>query len=138
MDVSKSYKEAERALLLSAMIKKGGTVYYYDNMVVYDMLSHINNKAFFNDRLHKLIEYDKTQGTDYINTLLKYFECGLNLSKTAEEMYVHRNTIAYRLKKAEEILDSNLENYHSRLQLELSMLYMALKGPSTTNIVDSI
>lgn len=134
MDVAKSYKEAERALLLAEMLERGGTVYYYDNMVVYDMLSCINNKSFFNDRLHKLIAYDKAQSTDYINTLLKYFECGLNLSKTAEEMYVHRNTIAYRLKKAEEILDCSLENYQSRLQLELSMLYMELKGLSTTDI----
>jgi hypothetical protein len=126
MEISKSYKDAERALLLAEMLKKGQTTYYYNNMVVYDMLSQISNKTFFNDGLHRLAEYDKSQGTDYIKTLLSYFQNGLNLSKTAEDMYVHRNTIAYRLKKAEEILGCNMENYQSRLQLELSMLYLEL------------
>lgn len=43
--------------------------------------------------------------------------CGFNIGKTAQMMYVHRNSLQYRLKKIEEILEISLDDSMAYLDL---------------------
>ena len=45
-----------------------------------------------------------------VETLLAYYMSGFNVGKTAEALYIHRNSLQYRLKKIEEILEVDLED----------------------------
>jgi hypothetical protein len=54
--------------------------------------------------------YDNANGSFLIDTLLNYYMCGFNVQKTAQMMYVHRNSLQYRLKKIEEILEISLDD----------------------------
>ncbi|MGC3612976.1 PucR family transcriptional regulator, partial [Enterococcus faecalis] len=56
-----------------------------------------------------------------LETINTYFQSNKNISLTATNMYVHRNTIIYRLKKIEEILHLTLEFPDSSLQLSLAV-----------------
>lgn len=61
--------------------------------------------------------YDNANGSFLIDTLVNYYMCGFNVGKTAEMMYVHRNSLQYRLKKIEEILEINLDDSMEYLDL---------------------
>lgn len=127
MEVSLSYKEAKKALLLASSLKKSGTVHHYEDLAVYDLLVNIKKGYRIHPGLQKLVEYDKNNGTDYIKTLSTYLRNYKNLSRTADELVLHRNTILYRLKKIEEILQSSLDNHSLCLQLELGIMLLDIK-----------
>ncbi|HQE06444.1 MAG TPA: helix-turn-helix domain-containing protein [Tepidanaerobacteraceae bacterium] len=127
MEIPQSFNEAQKALLLADSIERPGIVHYYDDIAVYDLLAKVKNNYRVHPGLYRLIEYDKNNGTDYVKTLSVYLRNYKNLSQTAEDLFLHRNTILYRLKKIEEILQASLDNHSLCLQLELGILLLDLK-----------
>ncbi|MGN0347478.1 MAG: PucR family transcriptional regulator [Lachnospiraceae bacterium] len=76
-----------------------------------EVLEHCNQK------LRKLEEYDNANGTFLIDTILAYYLNGFNLSKTADYLYVHRNTLHYRFSKITELLGFEMDDYMEYLEL---------------------
>lgn len=126
-EISVSYNEAKRALALANILKKEEIVYYYDELAVYDFLNNLQSDYKIHPALKKLIEYDKDNGTEYVKTFSVYLKSFKNLTHTAEKLFLHRNTVLYRLKKIEEILQIDLNNYNLCLRLQLDMLSLEMK-----------
>ena len=60
--------------------------------------------------IRRLIEFDKNHSTDYFSTLCCYiFEYG-DTTKAAAKLYIHRNSLIYRIKKCEEIMGVDLSD----------------------------
>jgi DNA-binding PucR family transcriptional regulator len=72
---------------------------------------------YCNERLKRLEDYDHANGTFLQETLLTYYMNGFNLRKTSEALYIHRNSLQYRLKKIEELLEMELNDYMEYLNL---------------------
>ena len=72
---------------------------------------------YCNNRLNKLEEYDHANGTFLQETLLAYYMNGFNSVKTADALFIHRNSLIYRLKKIEELLEIELNDYMEYLDL---------------------
>jgi DNA-binding PucR family transcriptional regulator len=58
-------------------------------------------RAFYESRLGRLQEYDAAHGAQLIQTLDAYFAAGRSLSAAAERLKTHRNTVLYRLRRAD-------------------------------------
>ena len=54
--------------------------------------------------------------------LRSYLKHDGSVKETADELFVHRNTINYKLKKAEELLNVELSSLNTRLQLLLAFM----------------
>lgn len=67
-----------------------------------------------------LIEHDRTQGTQYYDTLRAYLLCERSIPATAAALIIHRTTLTYRLGKILELTRLNLDNADLRLYLMLS------------------
>jgi PucR family transcriptional regulator, purine catabolism regulatory protein len=78
-------------------------------------------EAFFMKSLGTIYEHDRMHGTSYIVTLENFFSNNLNISETAKAMFLHRNTLIYRIDKIKEILNSDLKNSEELLQLQLAL-----------------
>lgn len=74
--------------------------------------------------LLKLIEYDRLKGRDYSRTLKIFLENNMSVSKTTSQIFVHRATFSYQLRRIQEISGINLEDYKERLYLMLSYLIL--------------
>ena len=72
------------------------------------------------EKLVKLQEHDRDQGTEYMKTLEVYLHNNLNAVKSARELFIHRSTFLYRLEKICKILDSELTDYEELLYLMIS------------------
>ena len=72
--------------------------------------------------LEKLRKYDIDNGTEYYRTLFTYLLCERNQTLTAERLFLHRNTLIYRVNRIEEIIDTDLNKERERLYLLLSYL----------------
>ncbi|MDN5311476.1 MAG: PucR family transcriptional regulator, purine catabolism regulatory protein, partial [Thermoanaerobacteraceae bacterium] len=81
-----------------------------------------NLKKFCDRRLLKLIEYDsKNKEENLLNTLRVYLDCTGKHNMAAEKLFIHRNTLNYRLNKIREILDCDLNDPSTRLRLEIGL-----------------
>jgi DNA-binding PucR family transcriptional regulator len=73
--------------------------------------------SYCNDRLRILEEYDHANGTFLVDTLLSYYMNGFNSKRTAENLYIHRNSLQYRLSKIQELLEIELDDYVEYLDI---------------------
>ena len=90
-------------------------------MGIYKYMFHSDNQGevleYCNNKLEKLEEYDHANGTFLKETLLAYYMNGFNTLRTAESLFIHRNSLMYRLKKIEELLEMELTDYMEYLDL---------------------
>ncbi len=77
--------------------------------------------------LGPLVEYDRVKGTDLVLTLSKYFETQGNLKEMSEELFIHYNTVVYRLQRIKEIISMDLDNYEDRLNLQISLKILGMQ-----------
>lgn len=79
-----------------------------------------------------LSRYDSKHNTNLRELLYHYLSNDRNLSKTAKEMFMHRNTVLNKLNKINEIIDDDLDNYAVRFRLTFSFMiikyYEQVKG----------
>ena len=122
-DFGKSYTEAKNLIPKKDLLPNpsGKKVLSASSMGIYKFMFSSGNQGeildYCNEKLKKLEVYDNTNGSFLIDTLLNYYLCGFNVGRTAEMMYVHRNSLQYRLKKIEEILEISLNDSMEYLDL---------------------
>ena len=129
-EVWRSYKEASRVVECQQRIcsKK---ITYYDELGIYRILSFEGLETeldqFYKEMLGPLVEYDRVKGTDLVLTLSKYFETQGNLKEMSEELFIHYNTVVYRLQRIKEIISMDLDNYEDRLNLQISLKILGMQ-----------
>ena len=77
-----------------------------------ETLKHIHNIY-----LKPLISYDAVRGTEYVEFLATYLLYEGHLKEIADLMYIHKNTVLYKVHKIEEILDCDLSKMEYRIFL---------------------
>ena len=76
---------------------------------------------FYRATLASLAEYDRLQDAELLKTLEAFFANLTNLTRTAQALHVHRNTLLYRLGRIAEISGLDLEDAEDRLALWLAL-----------------
>lgn len=83
-------------------------------------------KHFYTETLEPIITYDQANHSCYADTLKAYILSNGNTAKISESLYIHRNTVNYRLKKMEELFKINLNDFStiSNFQTAFHILYL--------------
>ncbi len=128
IDIYISFIEAQKAVRIGRTIYGGDTTHVYDDLGVYRMLFDISQgeeaNCFCNQYLDKLIEYDSKNNCEYMKTLRCIVKNGWNLKKTADDLFIHYNTIKYRFSKISEIINLDLNNGENKFMIELCLKLM--------------
>lgn len=115
--------EAMKALRLSKIFRKKNCVINYKRLGIFRLFfdTEINEemRKLFDENLLKLKIYDDKNSTVLVKTLIAYLKENRNLGKTAEKLYIHRNTIKYRIKRIQEILDCDLKDDETVFNIKL-------------------
>lgn len=82
-----------------------------------DSLGSEEIEAFCDRYIGKLVRYDELNDSDLVHTIQVYYENRFNLSRTAKDLMIHRNSLMYRLRRIEEILDRKLSAPYVLLDL---------------------
>jgi purine catabolism regulator len=127
-----SFRQAGQALEMAQRLSEPRPLFYPD-LLVYRLLLQIEPspelKAFQQEILGPLLEHEN--GKELIRTLEVYFERNGNLKKTAHNLYIHRNTLIYRLERIQEITSLDLDNPETRLALQLTLHIHKMLGNSS-------
>ena len=112
-----AYKRARAAVEMAVKRERG--LQYFDRMGMYRMLYLIEDRELLRDLSDKplapLIEYDKEHDGEYVATLESYLQCGGSIKAMSEELYIHRNTILYRMANIKKLLGCSLESPEDKL-----------------------
>ncbi len=117
-------RQAEKALDFVKFGTKDPVILFSDNVLKY-IISHFEEEfsadmvAF--EGVEKLSVYDKENDTRYLETLKLYLENGMQQTLTANELFIHRSTLIYRIKKIEEMLNIDLSDPEIRLYIQISI-----------------
>ncbi len=131
LEAPASLAEAQLAALASALLRAGKPVRYSELgadrllMILYrDKPAELH--SFVDETIGPLLKHDETSPTPMLPTLRAFIEHGSRLRETASDMYVHRNTLAYRLQRIEEMLGVDLKERDARLAIELALRALTL------------
>ncbi|OCA80933.1 CdaR family transcriptional regulator [Pseudobacillus wudalianchiensis] len=123
--VSRSYQQALQTLSTGKQNKKSASgVYAFDDWtILLNALIQEIKPAFAEtlaDYVEKLLSH--SNAPVLVESFLVYCEQGLNVSRAARKLFVHRNTLLYRLNQLNEILSIDTQSFEQSM-----LLYMALK-----------
>jgi sugar diacid utilization regulator len=121
--LSASYRQALVALQLGP---REETVTTYRGLgvarLVADHLVGEAGRAFADDLLGALEEYDSDHHRELLQTLDAFYRCGQNVARAAESLYVHLNTVKYRLKRVAELTGHDPYDPGTALDFQVALL----------------
>jgi purine catabolism regulator len=127
-DWKQSVQDAEQVRKLPGAGKTQLTT--FDSIGVYQLLLPMIHQqdayAFYRRHLGSLLDYDRDQNAELMQTLLAYFDASGSLARTSEVLHIHRNTLLYRLTRISQICNIDLENPDTRLSIWISVKFHAL------------
>lgn len=88
---------------------------------LYELSDSKSMKSFYKENIGILDDFDKNYNSELIKTLETYFSCNKNIRKTSEELYIHKNSVIYRLNKIELLLDKKLKCPEVSFDLQLCL-----------------
>ena len=122
-DVSKSYKEAMMALEVGRIFYTESRVAAYNNLgigrLIYQLpenLCEMYVEEIFGDE--SPVDFDE----ETINTVNTFFENSLNISETSRQLYVHRNTLVYRIEKLQKMTGLDIRVFEDALTLKIALM----------------
>ena len=125
-DVSKSYKEAKMALDVGKIFYIEKNVIGYEKLgigrLIYQLpvnLCRMFMNEIFGDNLPNKLD-EETQ-----ITIHKFFENSLNVSETARQLYIHRNTLVYRIEKLEKETGLDIRNFDDALTFKIALMVVS-------------
>ena len=123
-DAAYRYRQTRDILDLSRRLDQQSRFMLAESSSLELMIAQAGLKYRLIDYCHplvrRLMEYDQSTGRDQIETLRAYIETGRSFTKAAERLHMHRNSVIYRMRQIEELLDYDFTRDEYTFQLELS------------------
>ena len=123
---AESLEEARLAALVSARLREGALVRHSElgadgllALLYRDKPEEL--ERFVAETLGPLIEHDSRYGTHLVSTVESFVGHAGRLRETAGEIFVHRNTLAYRLQKAADLLGVDLKDADTQLTIQMAL-----------------
>jgi sugar diacid utilization regulator len=124
LDLPRSYDEARLALRLQTAVTGDHQATEFDRLGVYRLLAGVGEPAtvegFVREWLGDLLDYDARKGSELVETLSRYLECGRGYEATTAALAIHRSTLKYRLRRIREISGHDLADPDTYFNLQLA------------------
>lgn len=122
-DISRSFKDAQTALTIGNIFEGDKTIIDYNHLgigrLIYQLpttLCKLFLNEVFDDGVYELID------PETMITIQKFFENNLNVSETSRQLFVHRNTLVYRLDKIQKLTGMDLRNFSDAIHFKVAMM----------------
>lgn len=127
--VNDAYKEADDALTQGHLSRKKAFIKTYHTKDLIELMRQIpldDLKNYYSHALSGFSELKTDEQDSLLETLSVYLETHCQISETAKRLFVHRNTVVYRIEKCEEILGKSLRDSETTMQLRLALRVKSL------------
>ncbi len=121
--ISKSYKAAMSALDIGYIFENKNRIYSFMNLGISRLITSVpieKCKAFLHEVLHD--DAMRELDSDTITTVQRFFDYDLNISLAARELYIHRNTLVYRLDRVQKQTGLDVRKFDDALLFKIALL----------------
>ncbi len=122
-DIARSYSEARLAIEIGRVFEDDKHILSYDELGIGRLIYQLPSKLceLFLDEIFKKESLDVLDD-ETLQTIEKFFENNLNVSETSRQLFVHRNTLVYRLDKIERLTGLDLRKFDNAIVFKVAML----------------
>lgn len=122
-NISRSYKEARMAMDVGKIFNAEKMVNSYNQLgigrLIYQLPSNLCNVF-----IHEVFGEDVPDNldTETLSTINSFFENNLNVSETSRQLFIHRNTLVYRIEKLQKQTGLDIRNFDDALRFKISLM----------------
>jgi DNA-binding PucR family transcriptional regulator len=124
-DIARSYGQARRTIDAVVRLGRQGQVVAFEDLGIHRLLLQVPDlaelRSFAGEILGKLGGQERQRGTELLATLACYFRENSSPQRTARSLHVHPNTVAYRIRRIQEITGLQLDHYRDRLMAQVAL-----------------
>jgi sugar diacid utilization regulator len=124
-EIARSYAQAQRTTQTLQRLGRAGSVSAFGDLGILRLLLQVPDlaelRSFAADVLGRLSMHEHEHKSEYLTTLACYFRENNSPQRASRILHVHPNTVAYRVKRIEEITGLRLDNYTDRLIAQVAL-----------------
>ena len=122
-DLAQSYKEAQISLEVGKVFDTEKQIISYDNLGIGRLIYQLPT-ALCNMFLQEVFKKGSIESLDHetLFTIQRFFENNLNVSETSRKLFVHRNTLVYRLEKIKKITGLDLREFEDAIVFKVALM----------------
>lgn len=131
LEIASSYRQASTAVRVSTLFRSDFKVHTYREYLLVKMLEDLPK-----DRLKEYMEQfyvesaeEVFEDADMMETAERFLENSLNISETSRDLFMHRNTLMYRLDKIERITGLNIRKFSDAVTFRVITILYKLLNP---------
>lgn len=120
------FEQAHTAFEMGQKIKPEEFVYRYQDYQIYDLFSEMKHPEKLGRYCHPALTtlrlYDHKNNSEFYKTLCVFIDKGCNIKYTAQSLFIHRNSLVYRLNRIVELCQLDFTDMNTVFLLRLSFL----------------
>ena len=122
-ELAKSFKEAQASLEVGKVFDTDKTIVSYCNLGIARLIYQLPT-TLCESFLREVFKRGSIQSLDQetLFTIQKFFENNLNVSETSRKLFVHRNTLVYRLEKIKRITGLDLREFDHAIIFKIALM----------------
>ncbi len=122
-DLARSFKEAQIALDVGKVFDTDKNIVRYDNLGIARLIYQLPT-TLCDIFLREVFKKGSIESLDHetLFTIQKFFENNLNVSETSRKLFVHRNTLVYRLEKIKKITGLDLREFEDAIVFKVALM----------------
>lgn len=130
IDVRKYYEESMTAYEFGMSLSPDKKIFLYEDFICQHIGKIISEnhilKDFYHSSVIKIKIYDEEHKTNLLETLKEYLKYPDNPTRAAKNLFIHKNTLFYRMSKIKELFPIDLSDGEERLKIHLTLKFMEL------------
>jgi carbohydrate diacid regulator len=122
-DVARSFKDAQTALKIGQIFESEKNIVDYNHLGIGRLIYQLPTtlcRLFLNEVFKEGVF--ETIDSETMITIQKFFENNLNVSETSRQLFIHRNTLVYRLDKIQKITGMDLRAFDDAIYFKVAMM----------------
>lgn len=126
-ELAQSYQEARMALEVGRVFYAQKDTISYSRLgigrLIYQLpmsLCEMFIKEVFGEKIPEILDDEEA-----MSTINKFFDNNLNISETARQLYVHRNTLVYRLERIEKAIGLDIRSFDDAMTFRIAVMVLA-------------
>ncbi len=132
-DLARSFKEAQVALEVGKVFDTDQSIVSYDNLGIARLIYQLPT-TLCTTFLKEVFKTGSIDSLDHetLFTIHKFFENNLNVSETSRKLFVHRNTLVYRLEKIKKLTGLDLREFDHAIIFKIALMVKKYLNSSPT------
>jgi carbohydrate diacid regulator len=122
-ELARSFKEAQLSLEVGKVFDTDKVIVSYDNLGIARLIYHLPT-TLCETFLSEVFKRGSIESLDHetLFTIQRFFENNLNVSETSRKLFVHRNTLVYRLEKIKKLTGLDLREFDHAIIFKIALM----------------